>query len=219
MEFPERILEVVLREEPEDIKVKVLRSLGRRPKISPTITECVASFWGENVSRSLKIAALRVVEHHTEALPKKLLQDVAALLKDPEGVIRAAAIRALGNQSALPEELLRDIAAMLKDPEGVVRDAALQALRNKSALPEELLRDIAAMLKNPEGVVRNAALQALGTKSVLTEELLQDIAAMLNDPEGDVRAVAVWALGNQSALLEERWYSFLLKLESQSFNT
>src|SRR6266566_9699601 len=76
MEFPEPILEVVLQEESEDIKRKILNSLAARPRFSRTIMELTASWLADNVSLDLKIAALNIFKRLHEALPLEILQAV-----------------------------------------------------------------------------------------------------------------------------------------------
>ncbi|KAF4636626.1 hypothetical protein G7Y89_g1439 [Cudoniella acicularis] len=66
MEFPEYILELVLRESPEDMKTKILKSLSERPKISTSIMDLVASWLGDNVLRSLKIEALNMFQYQSQ---------------------------------------------------------------------------------------------------------------------------------------------------------
>ncbi|EJT69638.1 hypothetical protein GGTG_12522 [Gaeumannomyces tritici R3-111a-1] len=217
MEFPEHILGNVLQKESEDVKEKVLHSLMERPNILPTIMDHTASCLGDNVSKSLKTAVLHVFKRLHKALPNAL-QDVAALLKDPDRDVRSAAAEALGGRSDLPEAIFQDVAALLKDPDWVVTSAVVRALCRRSDLPEAILQDVAALLKDPVSEIRSNAVWALGWRSDMPEATLQDVAALLKDPDRDVRSAAAAALSGRSDLPDERFYSLLIKMDFLSFN-
>ena len=200
MEFPERILEDVLKQE---LKTEFMDSLRARPRITPAIAKLAAQGLGVNVSQSLKITTLRMFECHYEALLDEILRDVAACLKDDKWDVRWAAVKVLCCRSGLPDEILRDVAACLKDDESDVRRAAVEVLGGRSGLPDEILRDVAACLKDDNSYVRRAAVEVLGGRAGLPDEILRDVAAYLKDDESYVRRAAVEVLGDRASLPDE----------------
>ncbi|KAF7551742.1 hypothetical protein G7Z17_g4776 [Cylindrodendrum hubeiense] len=181
VEFPDQILEAVLREEPND-----------RLSLSKGLKREVIGMFGE--------------DHKT--LPEGILDALMILLRDPDSNLRclasAALIQrssgALSDQSALSEPTLDTIMAVLKDPEPNVRCAAADALRRHLALPEPVLEVLMPLLKDPNGEVRSAAVGALGQQRVLSEPTLEALMPLLKDPYEEVRSAAVCVLGRQSAL-------------------
>ena len=200
-EFPEQILEAVLQNESEDVKLKVLVSLRARPKISPRIMELVASWLGGTVPVTLKCAAVNVFWRH-EDLSEGILKDIVALLKDPDRDVNFAAADALNRQLVLPECVLKDMAALLKDPDQYIKRKAAEALSLRSDLPEWFLKDIAVLLKDPDKDVKRTAARALSRQSVLPEGALEDMAALLKDLDEDVRSNTADALSRRSDLPE-----------------
>ncbi|KAK3944508.1 hypothetical protein QBC46DRAFT_337545 [Diplogelasinospora grovesii] len=195
MEFPERILEAVLRGESEDVKINVLRSLNARSKISPGILKDVAALL-KDPYENVKDAAAKALSGQS-IWPEGVFKDVAALLKDPYENVRDAAAKALSSQSVWPERVFKDVAALLKDPDRF-RIAAAGALSGQSIWPEGVFKDMAALLKDPDRSVRGAAARALSGQSVWPEGAFKDVAALLKDPKRYVRIAAARALSGQS---------------------
>ncbi len=124
-----------------------------------------------------------------------------ATLEDADGIVRSAALEALGKLS--PEVLATHacaVLARLEDANWGVRRAALDTLGKLS--PEVLATHACAVLTRLEdayGKVRKAALEALGK---LTPEVLAThagaVIARLEDADSDVRRAALEALGKLS---------------------
>ncbi|KAH7370292.1 armadillo-type protein [Rhexocercosporidium sp. MPI-PUGE-AT-0058] len=204
MEFPEQILEDVLKKESKDgLKMQILVSLMARPRVSPTIMKLTASCLGDDDSIGLKRAALAMLQRLREALPKEILQAVVALFEDPEKDVRSAAAWAFERESALPKEILQAIVTLFKDPEMDVRYAAAGALKGQSDLPKEILQAMVALFKDPEKDVRSVVVWAFEKESALPKEILQAIVTLFKDPEMDVQTAAMRALNKQSTLPDE----------------
>ena len=203
MEFPEPILKDVLQNESENVQMKILGALTARPKISPTIMGYAASCLGDNISGSLKQAALEVFERPREDLPEGVLQGLAALLKDPDRDVRSAAAAALGWQLALPEAILQELAALLKDPDRDVQYRAAEALGHQPMLPEAILQELIILLKDLDRDVQDrVVLELLDWQQVLPEAILQGLTVLLKDLDVDVQQQVVEALAKQPALPE-----------------
>ncbi|KAH6998614.1 hypothetical protein BKA56DRAFT_649849 [Ilyonectria sp. MPI-CAGE-AT-0026] len=209
MEFPDSILQAVLQEECQSVKLQVLASLRSRSSISQPMLECVIPCLRGNVPIKLKTAAILVFSRPL-ALSEETLQTLVALLKDPDSGIRSSAVVALGWQSALSEETLVDL---LKGPYRDVRFSAAEALRRQPALSEETLKALVALLEDPNSVIRSYAAKALGSQSTLSEGTLKALVALLEDPNSDIRSSAAEALGSQSTLSEGTLQGLIALLE------
>ncbi|KAH7023582.1 hypothetical protein EDB80DRAFT_598857 [Ilyonectria destructans] len=212
MEFPDSILQAVLQEECESVKLQVLASLRARPSISQPMIECVVPWLRGNAPIQLKTATMLVFRRPL-SLSEETLQTLVALLKDPDSGIRSSAVVALGWQSALSEETL---VALLKDPD--VRSAAAEALRRQPALSEETLQALLALLENPDGDAQSYAAEALGSQSTLSDGTLKALVALLEDLDSDIRSHAADALGRQPTLSEETLQALVALLEDPESN-
>lgn len=77
VEFPDSILQAVLQEECESVKVQVLASLSVRPSISQLMIEYVAPWLGGNAPIQLKRATILVFRRPL-ALSEETLQTLVA---------------------------------------------------------------------------------------------------------------------------------------------
>ncbi|RDW63382.1 hypothetical protein BP6252_10927 [Coleophoma cylindrospora] len=201
MEFPEPILEDLLSREPERTKFIILRSIAKRPRLSPTIIEAAVSCLGNNSSDDLKTAVLKLFQQgctrlvmlamakdlakntqSDKAQPLNILGAVVALLKDPDNKVRNSASKALERQSNLPAKIVNAVGALLKDPDNNVRISASRALSGQSNLPAEVVNAsnlsaevvnaAVALLKDPDSNVRYSALEILQRQSNLPAEVV-----------------------------------------------
>ncbi|KAL6406194.1 Protein NLRC5 [Ilyonectria robusta] len=205
-----------LQDEESYVRHAAVRALGRQSALSEEVLQAlVARLQDEELDvRGAAAEALC----RLSALSEEVLQALVARLQDEESYVRHAAVRALGRQSALSEEVLQALVAMLQDENSDARHAAGLALARQSALSEEVLQALVARLQDEESDVRDAAVEALYRQSALSEEVLQALVAMLRDEESYVRGAAALALRRLSALPDDRFPSFLVTMDSQSFN-
>ncbi|EXK26024.1 hypothetical protein FOMG_17385 [Fusarium oxysporum f. sp. melonis 26406] len=203
MELPEQVLDNVLQQASEDVKIKLLESLSTRPKLSLSIIGLATDWLRSDVSPRLSLAVLRMLQRPHEGLPDWILKAVTARLEDQDKDIRRAAAYVLRGQPALSEDILKALVTRLEHQDADVRSAAVSALRSQSALPEELLTVVAAQLGHQDKNIRWTAVSALRGQSLLPEKILQAVAVRLEDQERDIRWPAVSALGGQSTLPEE----------------
>jgi HEAT repeat protein len=119
------------------------------------------------------------------------VESIAALLRDPNKAVRAAAINTLGKIGRPAADTL---IAMLGDADSVVRSGATKAL---GQMGDAATEPLAAALSNPKSAVRQNAAAALGMISPDTADWRQ-VARYINDlKDGDpiVRAAAAKMLG------------------------
>ncbi|KAH7176129.1 hypothetical protein EDB81DRAFT_771952 [Dactylonectria macrodidyma] len=258
LEFPDQILEAVLRDKSEDgfsggLKRAVLdvfryhrktlpepaldalvallkdtdskmrrivaEALGRQSALSEPALEALVAIL-KDADSGVRRAAAEALSWQS-ALSEPALNALVALLKDADWRPQYAAAKVLGSQSALSEPVLDALVALLKDTDLGVRRAAAEALGQQSALSEPALEALVALLKDADSDVRCAAAEALSWQSALSEPALNALMALLKDADWGPRHVAAEALGSQSALpalSDERFCSFLLIMDSQSFN-
>ncbi|KAF1733672.1 Protein NLRC3 [Beauveria bassiana] len=200
VEFPELALKTSLLEESTDVQIRILRSLGNRASIPPSIIEQVAARLddGDWIVRGAAVEALG----GRSELPEAVLKVVAARLDDGKKGVRRAAVEALVGRSELPEAVLKAVAARLDDGDWYMRHTAVEALGGQSELPEAVLTAVAARLDDEDNDVRRVAVEALGRRSELPEAVLMAVAARLNDVEWDVQHAAAEALRGRSELPE-----------------
>jgi NACHT, LRR and PYD domains-containing protein 3 len=204
MEFPERILEDALRNEPEDIKIRVLRSLKSRLQISPRFTDLAGSWLKGTESAELKAAALIVFQRPDTAFSVEVRDTLAKLLKDHSPDVRVATIEALGGQSNLSKEIREALVEQLKDRNPDVKVAAIKALVGPSNLSNEICEALKQLTKDKHSKVRAATAKALGEQRNLLYADLKDLMKRLESERSPVVKVALnEALDQRSALSQE----------------
>jgi HEAT repeat protein len=131
----------------DDDKTKALAALGTLG--TPEAVVVIAAVAGGPDARLRTIAAWEL--GRARAVDRS--DQLAALLKDPEASVRAAAAAALGllhahppREAAAPAKpsFVPDLAALLKDPEALVRGRAIQALLQIDA--REYIKDVEGLL-------------------------------------------------------------------------
>jgi HEAT repeat protein len=203
IEFPERILENLVRNVPDFIKVKLLNSLHIRPKLPLSIAMLAADWLGHDISRDLKFAILTMLQRPREFLSAGIWKAVAAQLRKNDVVFISAAFEIFQGQLDIPEETLEAVAAQLENEDSDIRHIAVNILRDISDMPGDIVKAIATYLKNEDAYVREAAVNVLGDLSDLPEEILRAIAALLKDEGANVRRATVKALQNRLILPED----------------
>ncbi|KAF7549666.1 hypothetical protein G7Z17_g6223 [Cylindrodendrum hubeiense] len=202
IEFPDEIIEAVLREEPENALVLLLKDPESDAHVRSFAASALAA---ENALRG------------RSTMPEKVLGDLMALLNDPDSDIRFNAVKALGQLSA-PSKTYQELVTMLREKSVTIQQAAAQALNRQSALSNEVLQALMPLLEDPDPNIRSSAAHVLGgqsapSKRVMSEEILQDLVILLKDPNSGVRRTAVDALFWQSELSEEVLHDLMALLK------
>lgn len=109
-----------------------------------------------------------------------------ALLHDPDVLVRAAALEALG-AVGIPHGLLATVTAALPDPAWQVRAGAARALG--AAAPDDGVPALAQLLRDPDADVRKAAVLSL-LRHGAHADAHTALATAVNDSDADVRAYA-----------------------------
>ncbi|NUP22099.1 MAG: fumarate reductase/succinate dehydrogenase flavoprotein subunit [Streptomyces sp.] len=108
------------------------------------------------------------------------------LIRDPDALVRAAALETLG-ALGVPDALLTAVTAALTDPAWQVRAGAATALGG--AAPGHGVPALAELLGDPEADVRKAAVLAL-SRHADHEDARTALSTAVDDPDADVRAYA-----------------------------
>ncbi|KAH7123108.1 armadillo-type protein [Dactylonectria macrodidyma] len=240
MEFPDLIVEAVLREETESIQLQVLQSLVKRPSISQAVVNCVV-FWSTGtILVQPKQKTVETFRNHL-APPEEVTHALVALSQHSKNEIRSFAVTVLLQQSPLPGETVQAIMALCKDPETTYRNYAVAVLRVQPRLSVEALQTLMAadawdsepsgipvvrmnLEQNIQGLVtmlqdadvenRLFAAEILRSYPNPPESVLKPLIASLQDTDGRVRGAAAEALEVQSNLLEESVLALIALLQS-----
>ncbi|MFF5477447.1 fumarate reductase/succinate dehydrogenase flavoprotein subunit [Streptomyces sp. NPDC012935] len=108
------------------------------------------------------------------------------LIHDPDALVRAAALEALG-VLGVPDGLLATVTAALADPAWQVRAGAAKALGGTA--PEDAVPALARLLRDTDADVRKAAVLSL-LRHAAHAEARTALTTAVNDPDADVRAYA-----------------------------
>lgn len=122
--------------------------------------------------------------------PDPIHTALAALIDDPDALVRGAAYGALGTTGCPPALTTRATAA-LADPAWQVRSGAATAL--SAADPDTAVPALAKALADPNADVRKSAVLAL-TRHAGTEAARAALSTATTDTDADVRAYATRAL-------------------------
>ncbi|KAH8737839.1 hypothetical protein BGZ61DRAFT_525903 [Ilyonectria robusta] len=188
--FPDSILQAVLQEECESVKVQVLASLSSNHS---GIQASPSPVGGDS-------------------------SDSRGLLKDPDSVIRSNAADALGSQSPLSEETIKALVILFEDPDSNIRSSAAEAVGKQEALSEETLKALVALLKDPSSDIQSSAAEVLGRQAALSEETHKALMILFENPDSTIRFSAAEALGRQAALPEATFNALVALLEDLDSN-
>ena len=148
MQFPESVLEAVLREGSEDQRLSLMQLLPSQRTSLPSFIKILTSRLREGVSPNMMaILCLRLIENRPH-LPDETLNAIAERLADQHYFIRCSALGVLGRQHPLPEGILEDVAKRLEDNDSRVREAATHALSHRLDGIDELLKALMVRLKD-----------------------------------------------------------------------
>ncbi|KIW21958.1 uncharacterized protein PV07_12642, partial [Cladophialophora immunda] len=178
IEFPEKVVCSMLRNESEGVRVAILGSLARRPRIQLSIIMVVISFLEQSQPASIIKAALMVLERQS-SLSSDSVEKVAARLDHKNRYVRRAALTVLQGQSSLSSESVERVAARLEYEDRHVQQAAIRVLRCQFSLSSESVEKVAARLDHKDWHVRWAALTVLQGQSSLSSESVERVAAQL----------------------------------------
>lgn len=129
----------------------------------------------------------------------KHLDEIKPLLKDPQVVVRRAAVSALGRMG---EAGLPDLIALLKDGDAVIRSNAAGALRLLGPAAKKAFDELVSLAgKDPDLNVRRNAVTALGA---LGKDSVAPLARLLGtEKQTSVRMALMTALGQFGADAKE----------------
>ena len=116
-----------------------------------------------------KVAALNALKQlggkAESAAPKVAAPKVAALMKDDDAEVRAAAIRCLGRLGSTAKEAVPTLIKMLSDMDTDVRLAAIRVLNRIGPESKDAVPRLLEMLKQDDFEVRVAIIKCLGSMS------------------------------------------------------
>ncbi|MEU0069689.1 fumarate reductase/succinate dehydrogenase flavoprotein subunit [Streptomyces sp. NPDC006332] len=171
------------------VRIEAVRAL-----VSVDAAEELARAATVDPSREVRVTiakALATVFAGRPALdPDPVHTALAALLDDPDALVRGAAYGALGT-TGCPAPLATRATAALADPAWQVRSGAATAL--SAADPDTAVPALAKALADPNADVRKAAVLAL-TRLSDTEAARAALSTATTDTDADVRAYATRAL-------------------------
>ncbi|KAL1860837.1 hypothetical protein Plec18170_001351 [Paecilomyces lecythidis] len=194
MEFPDHMLDDILEEEAEDIKVHTLQVLRDRTHISPRLLGRVSSFLERDISTVLTSAALYALGNKDTVLPENILRAVLSRLHDPDATMRERASVALG-QRILPDHLIHELLHKLECSDSGTSESAARTLYMQK-LPDGVLQVLMHQLDDVDAERRGPAASVLGGQR-LPEHILQTLVCRLQDVHPDRKITAIEILGNQ----------------------
>ncbi len=123
---------------------------------------------------------------------------ITDLLKDTDGNVRRAAIRALGNLSDGGKVSTGDIANLLKDGEAGVRGIAAEALGKMGDMGKEYIPEIGRLLSDKNADVRAMSAGALSDLNADAKDLAPKLTELLSDKNTNVSDNSLKALEKQA---------------------
>jgi HEAT repeat protein len=136
-----------------------------------------------------RVRAARRLADAPAALEDRARGTLLALLDDPVGPVRAAALESLGRLGGSGSR--GRVASAFDDPDATVRQQAVIAA---ARLGEEAL--LRRALRDPRPEMRFQAVSNYG--AVCPEDLVAAVAPLVDDPDPEVRAVTAEALGESA---------------------
>jgi HEAT repeat protein len=138
--------------------LRILEATGPHAKAAvPALARLIQDRTEDRYSRRGVVSFLgKMGAEAGEAVPA-----LTASLRDPEGLIRAAAARALAEMGALAKPAIPVFVEMLRDPEAEVRFAATEVLRRKDLHSEEAVPELMRLLQDQDPWVQVRAAETL----------------------------------------------------------
>jgi len=142
----------------------------------------------------------------------RMVEYLLGAVKDPDGVVRSVAVKALGDFQF--SGAIQPLIVALKDPDSAVRRAAAAALYMGTSYrggTSRAIEPLIVALKDPDGAVRLQAAEALSYILSTTESGYRELALIKNpsavgillgalkEPNATFRAAAIQALGGMKA--------------------
>jgi HEAT repeat protein len=185
-----------------------------------------AALWGQNASKKDNLQAPKVTDFissltHDDAairaLAARKLADfafwedevtipaLAQALKDPDPVVRAFCVQALGRRHGVAQDHRPAIISLLKDRDPKVRKEAAIALGNmsydakakpKTVFDPSAVAPLIEALGDSDAEVRANAAAALGRRDAVAASAVESLIGLLKDKDADVRLQAAIAFMN-----------------------
>lgn len=216
-EFPDQVLQVVLREQPARTQETILRWIVHRASIPPRTISAIASLL-QSHHKYVRIAAIAALKW--QDLPYETLRAVAARLYDKDINICLEVLDFLCRPAAIPSQNLNVMIAKLRHKDSRVRSAAIKGLSRQAVPPNEIFQSIVAR-SDEDSHVRSAAIQALGERAAISSRvrtvttaphetqqsesdgILRFLVAQLGGSDRKVQDAATDALLQQTSLSDE----------------
>ncbi|KAJ8131322.1 hypothetical protein O1611_g2309 [Lasiodiplodia mahajangana] len=215
---PSRVLDNALRRQ-SDVRVKLLKSIATRPRISPSTIARVVELLKLDFSQiDLIYASFRVLEHQSQELFPDTLDVVAECFTSGHILLKYLAIKLLQKQPCLPARILEKLIAArpVRSTMGQLYATDFsQALRGQPTFPQDILTSLVNMLKHKE-TAEMAMCIFLG-QSDLPLKTLAALLEMLRKREVMYLGVPK-IFGVQSTLHGDIWEDLVTMLRSEKAN-
>ncbi|KAI0406345.1 armadillo-type protein [Xylaria palmicola] len=219
---------MVLAEDPNKKVRDVVVEFSEVNMANPAVCQAVTHSFLKNKNNLLegysdgRYPRLHILARHWTVMPDTAHGIIMTLLQDENLLVaRQAIVAGLEHQLALPK-IWQTILAWLEKPDRgrLIQSAMAHDLSHHTAiLPEAIYQCVIAWLKDPNLFIRKIVLYSLAHQSALPESTLQSVSTLLTDEDYQVRDTAANVLLiHLIALPPEKFYSFLLSIDSQSFN-
>jgi HEAT repeat protein len=203
-----------LRDSKEHVRTAAEEALGRiAPASAPFPVRAAHLQRAENLDSlpdfETAAAAIALGRETPGSAKEDIVARLAAHLRDPDLVVRAADQSALGEMAPVFAGILAHLTDSLRNPRWNVRSTAAWALGRMApaSATEKLLACLTHSLRDPNSCVRRSAAWALGrmAPASATEKILACLAHSLRDSEPDVRIAAAAAAARIAQ--EHGWFS------------
>ncbi|WP_328429859.1 fumarate reductase/succinate dehydrogenase flavoprotein subunit [Streptomyces sp. NBC_00443] len=165
-----------------------VRLAAVRALVSVDAVDALSEAAGD-AAREVRVAVARgfaALATHLARTQENTPSALPALIRDPDVLVRAAALEALG-VLGVSEGLLAPVTAALTDPAWQVRAGAAKALGGTA--PQDGVPALAELLRDTDADVRKAAVLSL-LRHAAHDDARTALATAVNDPDADVRAYA-----------------------------
>ena len=139
-----------------------------------------------------RLRALQAVRR-LRLFSEPLLEALGGAVKDPDGEVRAAAVRTLGEARPSQPHWVRGVVVALRDEHPVVRETACEALARLAPLDDEAFSALVRTALDAEPQVRIACAKALG--QLPAQAPGDTVHSLLRDADERVREAALVSLG------------------------
>lgn len=191
-EFPDSVVNWLLTQGPDDVKLATLKALRLRTQLSSGLLETVASFLKHDLPLDHRRIAGAIIAIQS-SLPDEVLDILLSRLEEDSstdemnftfGNDRAFAAEALAKQRYLSQNALGVLISCLTDSDPNVSFFAAGALREKKFLPDDVIKAFLSNFKSSDSQIGIIAAQVLGHCSLPEYALETMLVTILesNDP-------------------------------------